>query len=95
MIFFPPDPANVSASPRPGKNFPTRPEVSRKIKNVKLIKIGQNQDRVKRKWHTSFFVSHLLYLKLVPIDSDFNSVLENQTYFYQIYGRGTQKSSQT
>ena len=31
----------------------------------------------------------------MPIDSVLNSALENQIYFYQIYGHGIQKSSQT
>ena len=33
-LTFSPEPTNFSASTRPEKNFPTRPEVSRKIENL-------------------------------------------------------------
>ena len=32
---------------------------------------------------------------MVPINSELNSPLGNQTYFYQKCGRGTQKSNET
>ena len=95
LDFFLKDPANFSPLPGFGKNFSTRPEGSGKIKNVNLIKIRKKRNGAKRKWRTSFFVCHLLNLNLVPIDSELNSALGYQTYFYQIYGRGTQKSTQT
>ena len=43
----------------------------------------------------AFFVFHFLNSNLVPVDSELNSALGNQSYFYQIYGHGTKKSSQT
>ena len=41
------------------------------------------------------FVFDFWNFKLVPIDSELNSALQNQTYFYKKFGRGTEKSNQT
>ena len=48
-----------------------------------------------RKGHTSFFVFEFSNFKLVPINSELNSAMKNQTYFYKKFARGTGKSSQT
>ena len=77
------------------RDFPTRPKVSGKIKNVNLIKLIQKGDGTNREWHTSFFVLDFLNFKLLPIDSKLNSALASQTYFSQKIGCCTQNSSQT
>ena len=95
LIFFPPDPANFSASSPSGKNFPTRPEGPGKIKNVNFIKSAKNRDGAKRKKHTISFVPCPILFKLVSVDAELNSAFENERYFYQIIGCGTWKSSQS
>ena len=35
--------------------------------------MAQKRNRAKRKFHTSFFIFHLLKIKVVPIDSELNS----------------------
>ena len=95
FFFFFKDHPNFSPSSGTGENLPTRPEVSVKIKNVNLIKIAKKRNGPKRNCHTSFFVFRLLNSKVVPVDSELNSALENQIDFCQGFGCGNQKSSQT
>ena len=67
--FFPPDPANYSASPQSSKNFSARPEASGNIENMNFIKSAKKRDGTNRKWHTIFFVILPILFKLVPIYS--------------------------
>ena len=62
---------------------------------VSEMKKAPKWKRATRKGQTSFFVFDFWNFKLVPIDSELNSALKNQTYFYKIFGPGTGKSSQT
>ena len=54
--FFPPEPANFSASDKPGLEFLRVWESPEKNKNLKLIKIAENGNRAKRKCHTNLFI---------------------------------------
>ena len=78
--FFP-DPANFSASDRPGAEFPKVWESPEKIKNLKLMKMSQNRKRAKTRCHTRFFAFLILDLKIVPSDAELNSAPGNQTHF--------------
>ena len=82
-MIFSPDPANFSASGKPGLGK------CRKTENLKLIKMVKNRNRAKRKCHTSFFAFHILDLKIVPNYSELNSAPGNQTHFFLKSGRGT------
>ena len=46
------------------------------------------------KENSSLSVFCPIFFKLVSIDAELNSALENERYFYQKIGCGTQKSSQ-
>ena len=82
-MIFSPDPANFSASEKPGLGK------CRKTENLKLIKMVKNGNRAKRKYHTSFFAFHILDLKIVPNYSELNSAPGNQTHFFLKSGCGT------
>ena len=71
-MIFSPDPANFSASDRPGVEFLKVWESLEKNKNLKLIKMAENGNRAKRKCHTSFFAFHILDFKIVPNYSELN-----------------------
>ena len=86
LIFLFPDSANFSASPPLGKNFPTRPEGSGKMKNVNFIKVAEKRHRAKRKWHPSFVFLCPILFKLVSMDAELTSALGNKKYFYQRIG---------
>ena len=85
----------IYISPLSGKQFPTRPEGSGKTENVNLIKFAENCHGAKRKQQTISSVLCPILLKLVSIDAELNCALENERYFCQVIGCGTQKSSQT
>ena len=42
----------------------------------------QKRNRAKRKYHTCFFVFHLVKMKFEPIDSELNPASGNQPHFY-------------
>ena len=53
-MIFSPEPANFSASDKPGVEFPRVWESPEKNKNLKLIKIAENGNRAKRKCQRAF-----------------------------------------
>ena len=67
-----------------------------------MKKVSKWKRAIKR-GHKRFFVFNFRNFKLVLIDSELNSALENQTYFYKKIGAyfykknggGTEKSNQT
>ena len=81
-----PEPANFSASYRPGVGCPTVGNGPKKFKNLNLIKSLPKRKMPKRKGHTSFWGFSSLGFKLVLIDSELNSALGNQTVFTKKLG---------
>ena len=67
---------------------------NKKITNPNLIKLFPKWNKANRKGHASFFGLDFWVFRFVPINSELNSHLENQTYFYQSNGCGTKKNSQ-
>ena len=67
---------------RPGVDFPAVRNCPKKIKNLNLIKLASKRNGANRKWHTRLFGFDFLNLKLMPIDSEWNSTSDNQTCFY-------------
>ena len=65
------------------------------MENVSFIKFAEKRDRAKRKGYPSFLAVASILFKLVSVDAELNSALENERYFCQIIGCGTWKSSQT
>ena len=49
----------------------------------------RQKKKKKKKCHTSFFVFHILDLKIVPNYLELNSAPGNQTHFFKKSGRGT------
>ena len=65
------------------------------MENVNFIKFAEKRDRAKRKGYPSFLVVASILFKLVSMDAELNSALENESYFCQIIECDTWKSSQT
>ena len=63
--------------------------------NFYLIKLVSKWKRTIRKGHTSFLAFYFWDLKLVSIVSALNSTSAIATHFFQKYGRGITKCSQT
>ena len=79
---FLPGPANLSALEESGVEFLTVRNCPEKNKNLNLIKSVRKRNRTKRKG-TRFFGFYFSEVKLVPINSELNSVWESQSYCYQ------------
>lgn len=71
------------------KNSQLSKIVPSKGKNIIYVERFQNEKGQLEKGIRAFSVLLVFKIKLVPVDSALNSILENLIYFFQKHGRGT------